>query len=154
VITYKKADLENIPDLINLRIEFLKEAQNFSSINNDKELFNSLEKYFSEKIKNNEFISWLAYKNNVIIATSGICFYTLAPSFKNITGKTAYIMNMYTKPEYRKQGIASNLFIKMIDEAKNLGIKKLVLHATDEGKKIYSKHGFKDENSAMMLTLI
>lgn len=153
MIKYKKAILKNVTDLISLRIEFLKEAQKIDSNKNDKILFDSLKKYFIKKMKNNEFISWLAFQNKEIIATSGICFYQIPPSLKNISGKIAYIMNMYTKPEYRKQGIATNLFIKMIDEAKKSGIKKLVLHATEDGKKIYLKYGFKEEHKEMNLFL-
>ncbi len=153
MIEYKKATLKNINELITLRIKFLKEVQKTDDDKNDKILFDSLKKYFNNKMKKNEFISWLAFKNDIIVATSGICFYQIPPSLKNISGKIAYIMNMYTKPEFRKQGIATNLFIKMMDEAKKVGIKKLVLHATEDGKKIYLKHGFKEEHKEMILFL-
>ena len=44
------------------------------------------------------------------------------PAYHNPTGKKVYIMNMYTAPEYRRQGIAFNTlyesygFVKMEDE--------------------------------------
>jgi len=139
--------------LVNLRVEFLKEAQKISNTKKDKKLSNSLKEYFVNGFKKKEFISWVAKDNNKIIATSGLCFYTLPPSYKNMTGKIGYIMNMYTKPDYRRTGIATELFKKMIEEADKLGIIKICLHATDAGKSVYLKHGFTEENTEMKLYL-
>ena len=53
------------------------------------------------------------------------------PLFKKINGdilyldgRVAYIMNMYTLPEYRRKGIAKILFDKLVEEAKILGYRK------------------------------
>jgi GNAT superfamily N-acetyltransferase len=62
-------------------------------------------------------------------------------------------MNMYTQPNYRKQGIAMYLFAQMIAEAKRLGYQKLCLHATEKGKPLYRKYGFRGTNDEMILNL-
>ncbi len=153
MIEYFKATENDIDELVILRMDFLKEAQGISDNKKDKKLTLSLKNYFIDAFKKKEFISWIAKDNNNIIATSGMCFYTLPPSYKNITGKIGYIMNMYTKPDYRRRGIASDLFKKLIDEADKLGILKLSLHATDAGKPVYLKQGFTEETTEMKLYL-
>lgn len=153
MIEYRNANKNDIDELVRLRIEFLKEAQNIESDSNDPSVKISLVNYFSSTMNNNSFIAWLALDKNKIVATSGLCFYTLPPSYKNLTGNIAYIMNMYTQPNYRKKGIATFLFEKMIDEARRLGYKKLCLHATEKGKSLYIKYGFKDTNDEMILNL-
>ena len=41
------------------------------------------------------------------------------PTYHNPTGKKAYIMNMYTAPEYRRQGIALHTLDLLVKDAKN-----------------------------------
>lgn len=58
----------------------------------------ALKDFFIDKMKSNEFIAWFAEFDNEIIATSGLSFLQKPPHFINMTGKFAYIMNMYTIP--------------------------------------------------------
>lgn len=147
MITYEKALLRDIPELVRMRIEFILKINNQTEapFEFEKELFD----YFNENMKNDTFVGWLAYDDKALVGTSGICFYALPPSFSNLTGKTAYIMNMYTIEEYRRQGIASVMFTKLLEEAQSRGHKKIYLHATEEGRPVYKKYGFKDTDNEM-----
>jgi GNAT superfamily N-acetyltransferase len=153
MLEYRKATKEDICELVRLRIDFIREVQNLTKGDDVSDLKQSLIEYFSDAIITNSFVAWLALENNRIVATSGLCFYTLPPSYKNLSGKTAYIMNMYTEPDYRKRGIAMQLFDKICDEAKTLGYKKLCLHATESGKPLYLKYGFKDQSNEMVFSI-
>lgn len=153
MITYRKATINDIDDLVRTRIEFIKEVQNLETDFDLSSLKESLCNYFTNTIGENAFIAWLALDNNRIVATSGLCFYTLPPSYKNLSGKVAYIMNMYTVREYRNQGIAAHLFQRVIEEARGLGYKKISLHATESGKPLYTRFGFKEKDDEMVLNL-
>ena len=54
--------------------------------------------------------------------------------------KKAYIMNMYTVPEYRRRGIAYQTLDKLVKEAKERGISAISLEATDMGRPLYEKY--------------
>lgn len=57
-------------------------------------------------------------------------------------------MNMYTRPEYRRRGIASLMLECLMKEIRSRGITKVTLEATDAGRPLYEKYGFismKDE---------
>jgi GNAT superfamily N-acetyltransferase len=151
MITFRKAVLTDIPELVRLRIEFISKINNASecSLDLSKELFN----YFKQSMEEGTFVAWLASDNENLIATSGICFYTVPPTFSNLTGRTSYIMNMYTLEQYRKQGIASKLFDRVIEEAKSRGCKKIYLHATENGRPLYKKFGFKETDNEMTYSL-
>ncbi|HUU78274.1 MAG TPA: GNAT family N-acetyltransferase [candidate division Zixibacteria bacterium] len=153
MITFRRATIEDIDNLIDLRIEFLYEALKKSKDTPEENLRKSLVNYFNEHVQNDTFIAWFALENNEIIATSGLSFYTVPPCFNNQTGEVAYIMNMYTKPNYRRKGIGTELFFKLLEEAKTKGIKKIVLHATDDGHFLYEKHGFISDGSEMILKI-
>lgn len=153
---FRKAGLEDIAELVRLRIEFMREV-NGSVNDTDESKYEALVKanldYFRENIKSNCFIAWLAIDKERIIGTSGLVFYHRPPSFKNPSGKIAYIMNIYTLTEYRKQGIASLLLEKAIGEAESMGYKTISLNATEMGKTLYLSRGFQDAQGEMTLNL-
>jgi GNAT superfamily N-acetyltransferase len=153
MIKYRRANVEDLCELVRLRIEFMKEAMKAQDDKLDSTIKEALSEYFINTIKADSFIAWLALDDMRIVGTSGLCFYKLPPSYKNISGNVAYIMNMYTEPNYRGKGIASTLFEKTIMEAKRLGYKKICLHATEMGRPLYEKFGFKNSNDEMVLKL-
>ncbi|MFX1418771.1 MAG: GNAT family N-acetyltransferase [Promethearchaeota archaeon] len=151
----RKANLKDIDKLIEFRVEFLKEIQECPP-SKDLNIFRaSLKEFFLEKMKSNEFIAWLAEFENKIIATSGLSFLQKPPHFINRTGKFAYIMNMYTKPEWRKKGIGAALLEKLFEEIKIRGIQSVVLHSTPSGFSLYEQYGFRenDGDKEMILEL-
>ena len=64
------------------------------------------------------------------------------PTYHNASGKKAYIMNMYTHPDYRRRKIAFKMLDLLVEEAKSREIKQISLEATDKGKLLYKKYGF------------
>ena len=151
MINFRLATLEDIDELVSLRISFLQEAEEVDSSKPTDEVKSFLYKYFKEKIPNELFVSWLATENNKIIATSGISFHVVPPYLGNPSGEEAYLMNMYTLPKYRKQGIGTKLLDKTVEEAKMRGIKKIRLSSTTIGRPLYIKKGFVEDNSEMVL---
>ena len=146
---YRKANVNDVNVLVGLRKQRLLDEGEVFENNIDNDLHN----YFSENIKENKFIAWLAIENNEIIATSGLCFYELPPTSRNPSGKIAYITNMFTKKEFRRKGIATKLFEKIIDEIKMLNYKVIRLHTSVHGKELYKKFGFVDSEGFMHLRL-
>ena len=149
MIEYRKANIKDIQCLVQYRKQqLIDEGEVF-----DNEIDNDLSDYFLSSISNNSLISCLAVDGDLVVATSGVCFYQLPPTPRNPSGKNAYITNMYTLPEYRKQGIGSRLLQLVIDEAKMLKYIVIRLHASTDGKSLYSKAGFNDTEGYMALRL-
>lgn len=73
------------------------------------------------------------------------------PTYHNPTGRKAYIMNMYTSPDYRRKGIAYKTLDLLVSSAKEKGISAISLEATDMGRPLYEKYGFIKMNEEMML---
>ncbi len=152
---FRKAELRDIEVLIQTRLEFMNEVNGYPTRDPkaDETLANELRAYFMKSMEDNSFVAWLALDEGKIVGTSGLSFFQRPPSYKNLTGKGAYIMNMYTKREYRGQGIASRLLEKLINEASSLGYKFILLNATDLGRSVYLRHGFRETNGEMSLYL-
>ena len=150
MIEYRKATLSDAGELARIRGVFLAEV---SGLDTCDERIVSLERanlaYFTASLADGSFVAWLAADGDEIIATSVLSFSLVPPAFKCIDGKVAYIMNMFTFPAHRGQGIAAELFRRTVDEAKALGYKKITLSATDMGRPLYEKYGFKDSHGEM-----
>jgi len=147
---FRKAVADDIPALAALRVEFLTEA-NGTPFSEESLLRSSITDYLTRHFSDGSFAAWVALANEEICGTSGLAFYELPPSHSNPTGKIGYIMNMYTKKEYRHKGIASVLFEKMLDEGKCAGVGKFILNATHDGKGLYEKYGFTPTGDEMVL---
>jgi len=59
--------------------------------------------------------------------------------------RLGWVGMVLTHPEYRHRGFAKRLFVRVLDDADNRGIKTLKLDATDQGQPIYERYGFKAE---------
>jgi len=147
------AVINDVPILIELRKKQLIDEGLPSVSNIDTDIDMQLSDYFTSTIVDGSFISWVMENDGEIIATSGLCFYSLPPNFSNPSGRTAYVTNMYTKPEYRQKGIATELLNMVIDEAKSRGYRVIRLHTSEYGKSIYERAGFADTDGYMALRL-
>ena len=142
-ITYRKATVNDIDNLAKIRSIFIMEATGCSETERgEMETANKI--YFKRALSDDSFVAWFALDGDRIVATSGLSFSVVPPALHCRDGKTAYIMNMFTFPEYRKQGIGTELFKRTVEEAKSRGYKRITLNATDMGKPLYQKYGFKD----------
>jgi GNAT superfamily N-acetyltransferase len=148
MIEYRKAEMSDIDILSELRVYFLYEGKEVYE-KEKSSLLENIRLYFHNAMTNNSFIAWIAFDNGKIIATSGLTVFVLPPNRGCPNGKTAYISNMYTIPEYRCKGIATKLFSLTVDEAKRHGCSKILLSATDMGRPIYQKYGFEESKGWM-----
>ena len=62
--------------------------------------------YYLKALQDGSHTAYLVFDGKNFIGAGGISYYRVMPTFHNVTGKKAYIMNMYTHPEYRRKGIA------------------------------------------------
>lgn len=145
----RKAKKSDVLTLVKLRKDQLVDEGLKQENNIDKELY----AYFDTGLENGTFIAWIAEDSGKIIATSGICFYQLPPTYKNPSGQIAYITNMYTKPAYRRQGIADKLLMRVINEATAQGCNIARLHASAQARSLYEKHGFAAYEDNMQIEL-
>ena len=108
--------------------------------------------YYKRSLVTGEHIAYLVYDNGTFIGAGGVSFYQVMPTYHNPTGKKAYIMNMYTAPEYRRQGIAIHTLDLLVNDARELGVSQITLEATDMGRPLYENYGFVKKEDEIELT--
>lgn len=110
-----------------------------------------LRDYFREAMPQRTFLAWLAEREGKVVATSGMVIWQIPPNNSVMNGRLGYILNMYTIPEARRQGICTALLEKMIEEARSLGINRVQLHASKPGEGVYRKRGFAEPSDVELV---
>ncbi len=54
-----------------------------------------------------------------------------------------YLLSMFTEPEFRRRGVATLVVQTAIDWCKKNRYERLMLHASEMGRKVYTNFGFK-----------
>ena len=140
--TYKIATMEDLEVLTKTRIEVLRAANKLDDGVDMSLVETESRAYYQNALAEDQHVAVLVYDGNVFIGAGGVSFYTVMPTYHNISGKKAYIMNMYTKPEYRRKGIAYQTLDILVDECEKRNITHITLEATEMGRALYEKYGF------------
>jgi len=138
----RKATLDDIELLIQLRIDYLLDESKVKSIDDIEKIKIDLRVYLNKWIPNNGFIAYIAENNNVVLSTAFLSIVERPPRKANSSYLVGTVYNVYTYPEYRKQGIASKVMNALLIEAKSLNVAYVDLLSTDAGLPLYNKLGF------------
>ena len=144
----KRLGIEDVEFFLDLRLKLFYELQEIDKNDNIENLKNSTKEYYLKNI-DKSLITYGIFEENKIVSIGSLCLFERIPYMENISGREGYILNIYTLLEYRKKGYGKQITEKLIEHSKEIGIKKLWLNASEEGKKIYLKLGFKEKNNEM-----
>ena len=154
-LIYKKAVLADLEVLTQTRLEVLRAVFKLADDADLSALAKASREYYKESLETDRHVACLVFDGTnggeVFAAAGGISFYQVMPTCDNPTGNKAYVMNMYTRPEYRKQGIAGHVLELLVKEAHERGIVHITLDASDMGRPVYEKHGFETMKDEMKL---
>lgn len=139
MIEYRRADISDLETLVDQRMRFFRDAKPEMDAESLKE---PNREYYVEAIPTGECVYWLASENGQTVGGGGFALRRYAPGYMLRDGVSAYVFNIFVEPEYRKQGIAREIMLRLMDEAKKRGIGRLDLHATEAGRPVYEKLGF------------
>ena len=147
--TYKKADISDLELLVSSRVMVLKAANKLPDDADMSEIERQSREYYKKALADGSHTAYLVFDGEKLIGAGGISYYTVMPTCCDPTGKKAYVMNMYTDPEYRRQGIAYKTLELLVADSKARGVEHITLEATDMGRPLYEKFGFVQMPSEM-----
>lgn len=143
---FEKAGTADIEELTRLRTEYLTEDCGEIPKEKLKLIAEGLPEYYRSHL-NKDLIAFVCRREETI---AGCCFLYISekppnPSFPR--GRTGSVLNVYTRPQYRKNGIARELMKLLIAVSEEMGLDFVELKATDQGYELYRSIGFADEVS-------
>ena len=139
---YKKATIADIDELVRTRVIVLRAANKLSDDVDMSLVEKESYEYYKSALEIGEHIAYLVCDNETFIGAGGFSFYQVMPTYHNPTGKKAFIMNMYTAPAYRRQGIAIHILDLLVKDIRKQGVSQITLEATEMGRPLYEKYGF------------
>ena len=148
---YKKATIEDLALLVDMRIKVLRAANMLSEETDMSEVRRCSYRYYKEALCNGSHTAYLVFDGNNVIGTGGASFFQVMPTYHNPSGRKAYIMNMYTDPVYRRRGVAYKTLDLLVRDIRKCGVSAISLEATEMGKPLYEKYGFVKMQNEMEL---
>ena len=150
-LLYRKATAEDTGLLTETRIEVLRAANGLSADADMAEVERESHAYYEEALRDGTHTAYLVFDGSRFVGAGGVSYYRVMPTYHNPSGYKAYIMNMYTRPEYRRMGIAYRTLDLLVQDARDRGISCITLEATAMGRPLYEKYGFTAMDSEMAL---
>ena len=148
-LQWKWAGAADLEELVSTRIQVLRAANSLDDAADMTAVEEQSRLYYQQA--GDEYAALLVYDGDRVIGTGGVSFYRVMPTYHNPSGEKAYIMNMYTAPEYRRRGIARKTLDMLVEECQRRGVRFITLEATEAGRPLYESYGFVKMNDEMIL---
>ncbi|MCR5101113.1 MAG: GNAT family N-acetyltransferase [Butyrivibrio sp.] len=154
-IVIRELKQEDMELLLSLRMEVLSNVFSTEKENiSDKEwedIRKENEKYYNEELEKGGHIACAIYKSGELAGCGGVCLYREMPSPDNPRGYCAYLMNIYVRETYRRQGFAKEICNYLIGKAREMGVDKIYLESSYMAVELYKSLGFENMNGYMKL---
>jgi len=107
----------------------------------DDSLHEDLRAYFAHALGTDSVAAWLAIDNDETVGTVTLMIHEHPPR-KTGPELRGYITAVFVAPRARRRGHARRLMQAAIDHARDIGIRRLMLRTTEEGRPLYASLGF------------
>ena len=145
---FRIATKEDIELMMSSRLEMLKVVNGLPA---DYQYTDDFVRESRDYFLNGDQTTVLAIDNGEVIGCASMSYMWIMPTFSHPTGKRAHLMNVYTRNEYRRQGIARKMVEMLIDATWAKGATEISLDATVMGRPLYESLGFKNSTECMVL---
>jgi GNAT superfamily N-acetyltransferase len=106
-----------------------------------------------ERTLSSEYMTWLMEdEQGSVVAGASLWLRDSVISPKNLSGREGWVLNVSTRPDYRRRGFARRLLEILLDWCRANNLHTLMLVATPDGKALYEALGFR-ERDFMVLRL-
>ena len=103
------------------------------------------------RLATEEYLAWVAAASDSIVGGAGLWLMDWPPHMIGPGARRGNILNVYTDPSRRRQGIARALMEVAVDWCRHHGIRAVILHASDDGRPLYESLGFRPTNEMRLL---
>jgi len=115
--------------------------------------------YLRDAMPRGEYLAWVAEVRDtqpLIVGGAGVQLRTILPrprpgSDDLELGPEAIVLNVYVEWSWRRRGVADALMRALLQELAQQNVRRIVLHASDDGRRLYERLGFVATNE-MRLT--
>ena len=147
--TFTWATPDDAELLADMRLEMRRERETLPCPVSEAEFRRRNAEFFRRALADGSFLSCIAWERGEAAACSGLSIELHPPTYANPDGKLGYITNMYTRPAWRRRGLAGMLLERLVAEAARLGCAQIELNAAPMARRLYLAHGFRPIDGEM-----
>ena len=148
----KRATTKDMAALVQNRVEMLKEVYELAPEEDVSVLTQTTADFYKKHLADDSHVAYFAVDEaGEVAATGGITFFALMPTPEDETGKRAFIMNLRTYANHRRQGLGTLILDALVNEAKQRNVTNIQIEASKMGEKLYSHYGFAPMTYVMYL---
>ena len=141
-VTVRLADLNDVDILVKARFDYF-EAEDWTLTPVEHQSFKkTLEQYYHDHL-NKDFFAALVERDGDFAATAFLTINRMPANVFTPTGANALILNVLTYPAHRRNGCATLALNTLIDIAGQHNVSHIKLSASEMGRPVYEKLGFK-----------
>jgi len=115
--------------------------------------------YLRDALPRGEYLAWVAEDGAAgvgVIGGAGVQLRSILPrppeGRRDLElGPEAIVLNVYVEREWRRRGIAEALMRALLADLHARGIRRIVLHASAEGRRLYERLGFAATNEMRLM---
>jgi len=109
-------------------------------------------KWVAPKLADGSYLGWAVECDGRVVGGAGLMVLDWPPHYLHPTdARRGYVLNVYVEDEHRGHGLARRLVEGTYEGARELGIRYLVLHASEMGRPVYEKMGWTDTNEMVLI---
>lgn len=105
----------------------------------------------TEEFESGACVAWVMVTGDRIIASGAISIVSYVPVPHDLSLRIAFLHSIYTEPGFRQRGFAERITREAAGYCRENGIRRLYLFASDAGRPVYEKSGFKPVPNMMLL---
>jgi GNAT superfamily N-acetyltransferase len=149
--TITEATLQDVPIIVTHRRAMFA-AMGYDDDDALDAMSRASEPWLRRKMETGEYLAWFAVTaDRVIAAGLGLWLMDWPPHMIGSGARRGNILNVFVRPEDRRQGIARDLMKVAIDWCGANGIDHVMLHSSADGRRLYESLGFTATNEMCLI---
>ncbi|MDE6040817.1 MAG: GNAT family N-acetyltransferase [Muribaculaceae bacterium] len=133
---------EDLATLINWRMEALQSVDDGLTAAERERLEEEIKKYYLRSIPTGNHYAVLASPGGEAIGCGALNFYSAMPTRENPSGACADLVNLYVRPAFRRQGVATAIIDHLKEIARRVGVARIYIRTRDAARSLMSHEGF------------
>lgn len=139
----RKATPQDIPQLAELRWDFRAEHDRIGDLALKAEFITACSRFLVNALDSGRWTVWVTDLDGLILCNIYVEQVDKMPRPGRLAGSLGYVTNVYTRPEWRRQGIGSALLRQVQKWAREeTGLELLVLWSAHDSVEFYRRAGF------------
>ena len=151
--------MSDIPLLARHRAAMFRDMGRLASLS-ETSLIRATADYLSEALPRGEYLGWVAQTTSQLLEPIGGAGVQLRPILPRPRssgdgielGPEAIVLNVYVEPAWRRRGVGERLMQAVLTALAERNVRRIVLHASADGRRLYQRMGFVPTNEMRLET--